>query len=292
VRVGLHVNVAAGYAKAVEHAKSVGATALQIFSTNPRSYRRTAIDAAALEAFAQLRREADLDPCVIHTPYLINLASADPKISQGSLGLLQHDLAVAARGGMTFVNTHLGSYGTRDRAEAFAAICSALEAVLTDIEPGVFLVLENSAGAGNLAGGTLEELGAFVRAVPHPQLGICLDTAHAWSTGYEINSKARVDRFIDEASIQIGIDRIMMFHFNDTQVPLGAGRDRHWHIGEGSIGFEGFRALLAHPELREKTAILETPGTVEDDLRNMQTIHVILRGVPSNADGNRREGRP
>jgi deoxyribonuclease IV len=292
VRVGLHVNVAAGYAKAVEHAKSVGATALQIFSTNPRSYRRTAIDAAALEAFAQLRREADLDPCVIHTPYLINLASADPKISQGSLGLLQHDLAVAARGGMTFVNTHLGSYGTRDRAEAFAAICSALEAVLTDIEPGVFLVLENSAGAGNLAGGTLEELGAFVRAVPHPQLGICLDTAHAWATGYEINSKAGVDRFIDEASIQIGIDRIMMFHFNDTQVPLGASRDRHWHIGEGSIGFEGFRALLAHPELREKTAILETPGTVEDDLRNMQTIHVILRGVPSNADGNRREGRP
>ncbi|MGP8101614.1 MAG: deoxyribonuclease IV [Candidatus Cybelea sp.] len=280
MRVGLHVNVAGGYAKAVEHAKAVGAAAMQVFSTNPRSYRRTAIDSAALEAFAELRREADLDPCVIHTPYLINLASTDPKISQGSLGLLQHDLAVAARGGMRFVNTHLGSYGTRDRGEAFAAICGALEAALADIEPGVLLVLENSAGAGNLAGGTLEELGAFVRAVPHPQLGICLDTAHAWATGYEINSKAGVDRFIDEASAQIGIDRILMFHFNDTQVPLGASRDRHWHIGDGSIGFEGFRALLAHPELREKTAILETPGTAEDDLRNMQTINVILRGVP------------
>jgi deoxyribonuclease-4 len=281
MRVGLHVNVAGGYAKAVEHAKSVGAMAMQVFSTNPRSYRRTAIDAAALEAFAQLRREADLDPCVIHTPYLINLASADPKISQGSLGLLQHDLAVAARGGMRFVNTHLGSYGTRDRAEAFAAICGALEAALANIEPGVFLVLENSAGAGSLVGGTLEELGAFVRAVPHPQLGICLDTAHAWATGYEINSKAGVDRFIDEASTQIGIDRVLMFHFNDTQVPLGASRDRHWHIGDGSIGFEGFRALLAHPELRDKTAILETPGTAEDDLRNMQTIQVILSAVMS-----------
>ena len=280
MRVGLHVNVAGGYAKAVEHAKAVGAGAMQVFSTNPRSYRRTAIDAVALEAFAQLRREADLDPCVIHTPYLINLASADPKISQGSLGLLQHDLAVAARGGMTFVNTHLGSYGPRDREEAFAAICGALEAALADIEPGVFLVLENSAGAGNLAGGTLEELGAFVRAVPHAQLGICLDTAHAWATGYEINSKAGVDRFIEEASTQIGIDRILMFHFNDTQVPLGASRDRHWHIGDGGIGFEGFRALLAHPELRDKTAILETPGTAEDDLRNMQTVRAILRGVP------------
>jgi deoxyribonuclease-4 len=281
MRVGLHVHVAGGYAKAVEHAKAVGAAAMQVFSTNPRSYRRTAIDAASLEAFAQLRREADLDPCAIHTPYLVNLASADPKISQGSLGLLKHDLAVAARGGMRFVNTHLGSYGTRDRAEGFAAICRALEAALADIEPDVFLVLENSAGAGNLAGGTLEELGAFVRAVPHPQLGICLDTAHAWATGYEISSKAGVDRFIDEASKQIGIDRVLMFHFNDTQVPLGASRDRHWHIGEGSIGFEGFRALLAHPELRGKTAILETPGTDEDDLRNMQTIHVIQSAVLS-----------
>jgi deoxyribonuclease-4 len=281
MRVGLHVHVASGYAKAVEHAKAAGATAMQVFSTNPRSYRRTAIDAAALEAFALLRREAGLDPCAIHTPYLINLASADPKISQGSLGLLQHDLAVAARGGMRFVNTHLGSYGTRDRAEGFAAICRALEAALADIEPDVFLVLENSAGAGNLAGGTLEELGAFIRAVPHPQLGICLDTAHAWATGYEINSKAGVDRFIDEASKQIGIDRLVMFHFNDTQVPLGASRDRHWHIGEGSIGFEGFRALLAHPELRDKTAILETPGSDEDDLRNMQTILAIRSGVMS-----------
>ncbi len=182
---------------------------------------------------------------------------------------------------MTFVNTHLGSYGTRDREEAFAAICGALEVALADIEPGVFLVLENSAGAGNLAGGTLEELGAFVRAVPHPQLGICLDTAHAWATGYEINSKAGVDRFIENVELQIGIERVLMFHFNDTQVPLGASRDRHWHIGDGSIGFEGFRALLAHPELRDKTAILETPGTAEDDLRNMQTIRAILSAAVS-----------
>ncbi|MFY9665304.1 MAG: TIM barrel protein, partial [Candidatus Cybelea sp.] len=79
----------------------------------------------------------------------------------------------------------------------------------------------------------------------------------------------------------IGIDRILLFHFNDTEVPLGASRDRHWHIGDGRIGFEGFRALLAHPELREKTAILETPGSDADDLRNMQTILAIQRGALS-----------
>jgi deoxyribonuclease-4 len=279
MRIGLHVHVAGGYVKAVEHAKAAGCAAMQVFSTNPRSYRTSATDLAAIENFAKLRRDAGIDPCAIHTPYLINLASADAKIAQGSLRLIQNDLAVAAKGGMRFVNTHLGSYGARDREDARTAVCRVLETALSGIEPRVTLVLENSAGAGNLIGGTLEELGAFVRRLAHPQLGICLDTAHAWASGYELNSKQGVDRFLEQAEREIGLARIPMFHFNDTQVPLGASRDRHWHIGEGNIGFEGFRALLAHPELRDKTAILETPGTDADDLRNMQTILAIQKGA-------------
>lgn len=279
MRIGLHVRVAGGYATAVEHAKASGCDALQIFSSNARSYRPIVINGPALDAFAQMRRDASLDPCAIHTPYLINLASDDPKIYSGSLRLLRGDLAVAARGGMRLVNTHLGSYGTRDRKDGFAAICRGLEEALHDVAPDVYLVLENSAGAGNLAGGTLEELGAFLRAVGHPQLGVCLDTAHAWAAGYEIDTAAGVDRFLDEADRCIGMDRLLMFHFNDTEVPLGGSRDRHWHIGEGKIGFDGFRALLARPELSDKTAILETPGDDADDLRNMQTIRAIARGA-------------
>jgi deoxyribonuclease IV len=283
MRIGLHVRVGGGYAAAVAAAKAAGCTALQIFSSNPRSYRTAPLDVPALEAFARMRREADLDPCVIHTPYLINLASDDPKIYEGSQRLLRHDLEAAARGSIRFVNTHLGSYGARDRNEGFAAICRALEGALEDVAPGVCLVMENSAGAGNLAGGTLEELGRFVKTLGHPQLGVCLDTAHAWAAGYEIDTKAGVDRFLDEAEREIGLDRLMMFHFNDTEVPLGGSRDRHWHIGEGKIGFEGFRALLARPELREKTAILETPGEEADDLRNMQAILAIQKGALLNS---------
>ena len=238
----------------------------------PSTVRRSTL----LHAFAE---KLDSIHALIHTAYLINLASANPKIAEGSLRLLKNDLAVAARGGMRFVNTHLGSYGTRERSQAFSAVCDALETALAGIAPGVFLVLENSAGAGNLAGGTLEELGAFARSLAHPQLGICLDTAHAWASGYAIDSKEGVDRFVEAAQREIGLERVLMFHFNDTQVELGGSRDRHWHIGEGRIGFEGFRALLAHPELREKTAILETPGSDADDLRNMQTILAIARGA-------------
>ena len=279
MRIGIHVRVAGGYAKAIEHAKNAGCTAIQIFSSNPRSYRPSKPDVPALQAFAQMRADAGIDPCVIHTPYLINLASVDPKVFLGSLTLLKADLATAALGNIRYVNTHLGSYGDRDRKEGFVGICRALEDVLADIAPGVHLVLENSAGAGNLAGGTLDELGEFVKTVGHPQMGVCLDTAHAWAAGYRLDTKSAVRAFFDEVEEKIGMDRVHMFHFNDTEVPLGGSRDRHFHIGEGNIGFEGFRAILSTPEIADKTAILETPGEDADDIRNMNTILTIQRGA-------------
>ncbi len=283
MRFGLHASVAGGYPAAVEYAKARGCTAMQIFSSNPRSYRTGPIDRPALERFAALRAENDLDPCVIHTPYLINLASDDPKIYEGSQRLLAHDLEAAAAGNIRYVNTHLGSYGKRDRDEGFRAICYALMNALENIQPGVFLVMENSAGAGNLAGGTIEELGKFIKAVDHPQLGVCLDTAHAWAAGYKIDGPEGVDAFIDEAEQHLGLDNLHIFHFNDTEVPLGGARDRHHHIGDGLIGFDGFRALAARKELAEKTAILETPGKLEEDDRNMQTIRAIFKGAADSA---------
>ncbi len=107
---------------------------------------------------------------------------------------------------------------------------------------------------------------------------MCLDTAHSWAAGYDIDTRDGVERFVALADTTISLERVRMFHFNDTQIPLGAHRDRHWHIGEGNIGFEGFRALLAHPELAAKTAILETPGEEADDARNMASIRMILAG--------------
>ena len=279
MHLGLHVGTSGGYDGTVAYAQKLGCAAIQIFSGNPRTYRVGKMDVPGLERFRGARTSAGIAKTAIHTSYLINLASEDPKITSGSLGLLRNDLAVAAVGGIDFVNTHLGSYGKRDRAEGFAAVVLLLEAALEGIAPGVSLVLENSAGAGQLCGGTLEELGAFVRAVGHPQLGICLDTAHSWAAGYEINSRDGVERFVALAESTVTLERVKMFHFNDTQIPLGAHKDRHWHIGEGNIGFEGFRALAAHPELRGKTAILETPGDEADDVRNMASIRMIFEGA-------------
>ena len=155
----------------------------------------------------------------------------------------------------------------------------ALEGALAGIDPNVSLVIENSAGAGQLCGGTMEELGAFVRAIDHPNLRFCLDTAHTWAAGYAIETKDNVDRFFELVDREIGLERVVMFHFNDTEIELGGHRDRHWHIGEGRIGIEGFRAIVAHPGVQGKVAILETPGEEEDDLRNFRTMQTVLQGV-------------
>jgi deoxyribonuclease-4 len=279
MRLGSHVRVGGGYDGAVEYAQKLGCSALQFFAGNPKTYRVGAIDAPALRRFAAGRAAAGIAPAAIHTSYLINLASEDSKTVVNSLRLLKNDVKIAAVGDIAFVNTHLGSYGKRDRKEGFASVVAALEDALDGIDPGVSLVMENSAGAGQLCGGTMEELGALIRAIGHPNLRVCLDTAHTWAAGYAIDSRDGVERFFELVEREMGLDRVVMFHFNDTQVELGGHRDRHWHIGEGLIGIEGFRAIVAHPAVQGKVAILETPGEEDDDARNIATMRTVLEGV-------------
>jgi deoxyribonuclease-4 len=276
LKLGLHVKVGAGYDEAVDYAHGLGCSSLQFFSGNPKTYRIGPIDRPGLEHFAAKRKDEGIVSAVIHTSYLINLASEDPKTAGNSLRLLSNELAVAAAGSVAYVNTHLGSYGKRDRNEGFAQVVDALEQALEHIQPGVFLVMENSAGAGQLCGGTIEELGRFIRAIDHPQLAVCIDTAHSWAAGYKIDTAEGVDAFLDEADREIGLERVVMFHLNDTQIELGGHKDRHWHIGEGNIGLAGFRAFVNHPGVRDKTAILETPGDDADDRRNVERIFALV----------------
>jgi deoxyribonuclease IV len=280
MRLGVHTRGNAGYDGLTGYAQRLGCDTLQFFAGNPKTYWPSPIDKPALERFAKARAAAGMGPVAIHTSYLINLASEDGKTVKNSLRLLKNDLAVAAAGEVAYVNTHLGSYGKRDRTDGFASVVAALEGALEGIKPGVNLVMENSAGAGQLCGGTIEELGAFVRACGnHAQLRVCLDTAHSWAAGYAIDSRDGVERFFDLVERELGLDRVVMFHFNDTQIELGGHRDRHWHIGEGNIGIEGFRAIVAHPGVAGKVAILETPGEEEDDARNVRALRTVLEGV-------------
>jgi len=188
-----------------------------------------------------------------------------------SAGLVAHDLDVAAKGKIEYVNTHLGSYGTQPREKGFALVCGVLTKLIVDAAPGPVLLLENSAGGGNKCGGTIEELGRFLREIGSKRVGVCLDTAHLWASGYDLSTAKGVARVLSEIDQHIGFKRVHVLHTNDTQVALGAKRDLHWHVAKGKIGNTGFRALLSRPELAHVACICETPKTPELDRTNVQT---------------------
>jgi deoxyribonuclease-4 len=264
VRIGIHVGIGGGFAKTVADALAIGCECIQIFAGNPRGWRATPYDPAAWADFAKQRQAHDIAPTVIHTSYLINLAAADKELRGKSAGLVAHDLDVAGRGKIEYVNTHLGSYGAQPRAKGFAHICALLDALIKAAPAGPVLLLENSAGGGNKCGGTIEELGEILRAVKSKRIGVCLDTAHLWASGYDIVSPKGLASVLKLVDKHIGFGRVRVLHLNDTQVALGAKHDLHWHIGKGRIGTKGFRAILTRPEFAHVAGICETPDHALD----------------------------
>ena len=281
MRFGIHVGVGQGFRKALDEAQAAGCDCIQIFAGNPRAFKLGKYDAAEWAEFKRLREERDIRPVVIHTSYLINLATANPDLHAKSAALLAHDLSVAAKAGIEYVNTHLGSYVNQDRQIGFAQVCDTIARAIAQTPPGPMLLLENSAGAGSLCGGTLEELGAIVRAVDSPRVGVCIDTAHAWAAGYDLASEKGMKRFVDLLAQHIGLARVHALHVNDTQVQLGEKRDRHWHVGKGQIGSAGFRRLFAVKGLSHAAAICETPKTPELDRRNVATVKRLAGAKPT-----------
>ncbi len=287
MRFGVHVGIGGGFAKTVAEALAAGCDCIQIFAGNPRGWRTTPYNPQAWSEFAELRRQQGIAPTVIHTSYLINLASADTALRKNSARLIDHDLDVAARGKIEYVNTHLGSYGAQPRAKGFALVCAILSKAIGRVPPGPVLLLENSAGGGNKCGGTIEELGDFLKEIGGRRVGVCLDTAHLWASGYDIASETGVTRLLRDIERHVGFKRVHVLHLNDTRVALGAKRDLHWHVGKGRIGNRGFRALLTRPELQHVACICETPKTAQLDRANVR----IARHLAAVPRGGRKRAR-
>lgn len=271
MRFGVHVGIGGNFPKkTIEQALDAGCDCIQIFAGNPRGWRGTPYDVRAWQEFKELRKEHGIFPVIIHSSYLVNLTTANRTLHKNSALLVAHDLEVAARGGIEYVNTHLGSYGGQTRAQGLTRVSKTIATLIGAAKPGPMLLLENSAGAGNLCGGTLEELGEILKRVDDARVAVCLDTAHAWASGYDIHDQKGVDAFVDEVDKYVGFKRVRALHLNDTKVPLGAKRDLHWHVAQGRIGTKGFRALLHRPEFAHAAVICETPKSVEEDRMNLR----------------------
>ena len=269
MRLGRHMPLHSNAVKAVEIARDIGCDAIQIFASNPTGWRPSEGNDAGAAAFASAARTFDLQPVVIHAPYLINLASPDKTIFDKSVILLGGTIQRASRFGARYVVFHIGSHRGTSYEAGIARIVEGLERILPEAPEGVSVLLENDAGAGHEVGGRIEHLATVLKALPEyaARLGICLDTAHLWGAGFDLSDEEAVGHMLADVDRLVGLQRLPVIHLNDTATPLGSHRDLHKRIGEGIIPEAGLRALLRHPALQEVAFILETPIKEDEEKR-------------------------
>ncbi|HEY8557254.1 MAG TPA: deoxyribonuclease IV [Actinomycetes bacterium] len=258
MRIGAHVSVAGGLERAVGNATAVGCESLQVFVSNARGWAPPPVDPAADERFRADLQAAGLGPLFVHAPYLVNFASASPLTRERSREVVAATLAKAAAIGATGVVVHAGAALASGRTAGLATTREAL-LPLADAA-GRDLVLELTAGTRGALAARFEEMAELLAACEHhPRLKVCMDTCHAQAAGYDLGDPAGAAKALDELFGTLG-DRVVLVHANDSRDPVGAGRDRHCPIGTGTIGDQGFAAILSHPGLATLPVITETTG--------------------------------
>jgi deoxyribonuclease-4 len=287
LRIGIHCSTGGTLERAADKATKLGAEAFQIFSASPRMWRAKPVDPLQVAALQKIRQSARLFPLVIHGNYLMNFATDNPAVHPKSVDALRAEMERAIEIGAEYLVIHPGSdcdgLGARQAILNVAeAICLAWRDVnqkLVD-HPHLTLLIENTAGAGNQLGADLSELNA-IRRTAQPNIdipvGICLDTCHLFAAGFDLTSEFGFAQMMKNVADHVGWENIPVIHVNDSKGGCGSHLDRHANIGDGYIGKEGFRRLLNHPRMRDKTFILETPAdNPGDDLRDVTTLKELV----------------
>ena len=285
VRIGIHTSIAGDIVESLEIARKLGCNALQIFSWSPRMWPRAGsirIPEADATRFRERRGQLGLGPLVIHSNYLINLASREPVLRVRSIQAFRDELVRAVALGADFLVAHPGASRGATIEQAIQEIVRGLRQAARGIKlDGLRILIENTSGMGTSLGSRLEEIAAILEAAPELPLGACLDTAHMFEAGYDIRSEAGLERTLEIIERTVGLRRVFVLHVNDSKTPLGSRVDRHAHIGKGKIGLEAFRRILNHPLLASsgsyglegRAFILETPiDAPGDDRRNVRTL--------------------
>jgi deoxyribonuclease-4 len=280
-RIGIHTSTAGGIEMAAERAYRLGANTFQIFSSSPRQWKPYLLTQEHCDALRSLRDKYGVGPMAIHCSYLVNLASATPEFHRKSVaafrGELQRALALSAE----FLVLHPGSFRGRSREEGLELVARSIaeSAHGLDLERSNLRVLiENTAGAEFSLGGSFDQVGHLLEYLrPVCPVGACIDTCHTHVSGYDIVSDEGWHETMQKLDETIGLKNVMAWHCNDAKDPRGSKRDRHEHVGKGTIGLEAFRRLLNDPRTEHAAFIAETPiEDPGDDLRNIETLKSLV----------------
>jgi deoxyribonuclease-4 len=260
VQLGAHVSSSGGIHTAIDRIEAMGGESVQVFTQSPRTWRPTNHDPANFERFKERRAEAGIGGVVCHALYLINLASPKDDFYEKSVAALKNTVDVGCAIEADAVVFHVGSHQGAGFEAGLERVVPALAQALERCSETTWLCMENTAGAGDTIGRSLDELAALYEALDrNPRLGVCLDSCHLFASGYDVTDRAELDRLLDELGERIGLDRLRCVHVNDSKAPLGSNRDRHDNIGDGLMG-EKLGTFLASPRLQGLPAILEVPG--------------------------------
>jgi deoxyribonuclease-4 len=279
--LGAHVSTAGGVSNAPARGRTIGATAIQLFTKTPNQWREPVIDGRQAEAFRGAVARAGIRAAVAHDSYLINLASPDAALRARSERSFTLELERCRMLGIPWVVSHPGNF-MDDRSAGIARNAASYAACLARVVgPGV--LIEGTAGAGTALGATFEELAALRAALPaevRERVGFCLDTAHLHAAGYPVAT--------DVASVWAEFDRVVgwahlrCLHLNDSRAAAGSRLDRHAWIGEGTIGPAAFRSIMRDPALGKVIKIIETPKAddpVRHDRRMLRRLRAYARAA-------------
>lgn len=277
LRIGVHISVAGGLPKAIEKAQSLAADTLQIFTRNPRGWSARPIPKQEIDLFRGLLVDSCISPLVVHSCYLINLASQNHQTLKRSIEAFRDEVNRAVAIGADYLVVHPGSTGGVCAEAGIETCIWALHEALRGVRTGKLIILiENTAGQGSSIGCNYTQIKDILEGCSDLPVASCIDTAHSFASGYDLTTPETVSKTLSELHSTIGLEHVKVIHCNDSKVGLGTCVDRHWHIGEGKIGVKGFSLLLKDERLRSIPFILETPvDKLHDEKWNLETLRTI-----------------
>ncbi|RMD52329.1 MAG: deoxyribonuclease IV [Nitrospirae bacterium] len=277
-RIGVHVSISGGIELSLERAKNLGINTMQIFSHNPRQWYVKPINKSSIELFKRERRNLDITPLYIHTSYLINIASTNRVVLEKSKKLLLKELDIADSIGADYLVLHPGSASSDEIHRARKRAVDSLNMVLSKKTWKCTLLLENTAGERGDISSYIYELFEIIEGVTYRGIGgVCIDTCHAFSAGYNLRSEEGVEGLLREIKEYLGVSAVKLLHVNDSKGDVGSHIDRHEHIGKGKIGIDGFKLFLRRSEIANVPLILETPkDNIYDDKVNLDKVRKIV----------------
>ena len=279
-RIGFHAPIKGGLHEALIVAKDTNCDTVQIFSRNPRAWLAKSLTEADIALFRKTRRLTKIKPVVIHCNYLVNLAAADGAMLEKSRASFREEVERALLLGADYLVVHPGSARGSCEADGIGTCSASLKIACRGLEMGKMrILLENTAGQGECIGHRFEHLREIMDACPQLKLGVCFDTAHAFTAGYDIREEDGLHALIQRIEKTVKTRNVRAIHFNDSRAVYNSRVDRHWHIGQGHIGEEALRRVAQHPKLAHAAFILETPyDDPRADLQNLDMLRSFVSG--------------